>query len=81
MICIKNFVTERAVDFITILFFVCYYMEQIAHLNESNEELRMKQWCLYLHSSFPFFQDYATKAEIIWSYYHLSSEDQNKKNI
>ena len=24
-------------------------------LNESNEELRMKQWCLYFHSSFPFF--------------------------
>ena len=37
-------------------------------LNESNKELRMKQWCLYLHSSFPFFQDYAIKAEIIGSY-------------
>ena len=24
-------------------------------MNESNEELRMKQWCLCLHSSFPFF--------------------------
>ena len=22
-------------------------------LNESNEKLRMKQWCLYFHSSFP----------------------------
>ncbi len=50
-------------------------------LNKSNEELKMKQWCLYLHSSFSFFQDYAIKAEIIWSYYHLSSEDQNKKNV
>ena len=39
-------------------------------LNESKEELRMKQWCLYLYSSFPFFQDCAIKAEIIWSYYH-----------
>ena len=53
--------------------------------NESNEELKMKQ-CLYLHTSFPFFvclfcQDYATKAEIHLSYYHLSSEDQNKKNV
>ena len=27
------------------------------------------------------FQDYAIKAEIIWSYYDLSSEDQNKKNV
>ena len=33
-------------------------------LNESNEKLRMKQWCLYFHSSFPIFQDYAVKAEI-----------------
>ena len=30
---------------------------------------------------FSIFQDYAIKAEIIWSYYHLSSEDQNKKNV
>ena len=31
---------------------------------------------------FSFFQDYAIKAEIIWSYYHLSSEDQkNNKNF
>ena len=30
---------------------------------------------------FSFFQDQAIKAEIIWSYYHLSSEDQNKKNV
>ena len=36
-------------------------------LNKSNEELRMKQWCLYLHSSFPFFQDIAIKVDIIWS--------------
>ena len=43
-------------------------------MNESNEELNMKQWCF-----FSFFQDYAIKAEIIWSYYHLFSEDQNKK--
>ena len=50
-------------------------------LNESNEELRLKQGCLYLHSSFPFFRDYTIKAEIIWSYYYLSSEDQNKKNV
>ena len=50
-------------------------------LNKSNEELRMKQWCLYLHGSFPFFQDYAVKAEVIWSAYHLSLEDQNKKNV
>ena len=28
-----------------------------------------------------FFEDYAIKAEIIWSYYHLSLEDQNKKNV
>ena len=26
-----------------------------------------------------FFQDYAIKAEIIWSYYHLSSEDKKKE--
>ena len=49
---------------------MCYYMEQIAHCHWTK---------LYLHSSFPFFQDYAIKAEIIWSYYHLSSEDQNKR--
>ena len=61
------------------IFFMCYYKDQITHTK--NEELRMKQWCLYLHSSFPFFQDYAIKAEIIYSYYHLSSEDQNKKNV
>ena len=28
-----------------------------------------------------FSQDYAIKAEIVWSYYHLSLEDQNKKNV
>ena len=27
------------------------------------------------------FQDHAIKAEIIWSYYHLFWEDQNKKNV
>ncbi len=59
----------------------CAVIRANSPLNESNEELRMKQWCLYLHSSFPFFQDYAIRAEIIWSYYHLSSEDQNKKNV
>ena len=50
-------------------------------LNESSEELRMKQWCLYLHTSFTFFQDYAIKAEIIWSYCRLTLEDPNKKNV
>ena len=49
-------------------------------LNESNEELRIKQWCLCLHGAFPFFQDYAIKAEIICSYYHLSLEDKKTKN-
>jgi len=39
----------------------------------------MKQWYLYLQSSFPFFRDYAIKEEIIWSYYHLSSEDKKEK--
>ena len=35
-------------------------------LNESNEELKMKQWYLYFRSSFPVFppQDYAIKAVI-----------------
>ena len=35
-------------------------------LNESNEELRMKQWHLYFHTFFSSFcpQDYAIKAEI-----------------
>ena len=60
----------------------CAIMDQVAHsVNGTNEELRMKQWCLYLHSSFPFFQDYAIKAEVIWSYYHLSSEDQIKNKV
>ena len=60
------------------------HMDQVAHSeNGTNEELRMKQWCLYLHSSFPgfFSQDYAIKAEVIWSYYHLSSEDQIKNKV
>ena len=38
----------------------------------------------FFSSSFSLFsssQNYAVKAEIIWSYYHLSSEDQNKKNV
>jgi len=26
-------------------------------------------------------QNYAIKIEIIWSFYHLFSEDQNKKNV
>ena len=26
----------------------------ISKLNKSNEELKMKQWCLYFHISFPF---------------------------
>ena len=30
---------------------------------------------------FSIFQDYAINAEIIWSYYRLCSEDQNKKNV
>ena len=30
---------------------------------------------------FSFFQDYVIKAEIIWSYYHLSSEDKKKKVV
>ena len=62
----------------------CATMDQVAHsVNGTNEEMRMKQWCLYLHSSFSVFfsQDYAIKAEVIWSYYHLSSEDQNKNNV
>ena len=63
---------------------MCYYMSE-SPLNESKGDLRMKHWCLYLHSSFPFCccfsQDYAIKAEIISSYYHLSLEHQNKKNI
>ena len=29
-------------------------IEANSPLNESNEELRMKQWCLYLHNSFRF---------------------------
>ena len=61
---------------------MCYYKEQShSPLNESNKELRMKQCCLYLHILFHFFVDYAIKVEIIWSYYHLPSEDQNKKNV
>ena len=58
--------------------FFCANRKSIHSLN--NEELRMKQWYSYLHSSFPFFQDYAIKAEIIWINYHLSSEEQNKQN-
>ena len=49
-------------------------------MNESNEKLRTKLF-LYLHSSIPYFQDYAIKAQIVWSYYHLSSEDQNKEHL
>ena len=49
-------------------------------MNESNEELRMDSGVLDFHSCL-CFQDYAIKAEIIGSYYHLSSEDQNKKNV
>ena len=30
---------------------------------QSNKELRIKQWCLYFDSSFLFFQDCAIKAE------------------
>ena len=43
-------------------------------LNESNKELRMKLWCF-----FSFFPDYAIKAELIWCYYHLSSEDKKEE--
>ena len=50
-------------------------------LNQSNKELRMKQWGIYFHSSFPFFQDYAIKAETDLELHHSSSEDQNKKNV
>ena len=32
--------------------------------NESSEELKMEQWCLYFHSSFSLFQDYSINAEI-----------------
>ena len=52
-------------------------------LNEINKELRMKQWCLYFYSSFSLFSRdkiMQSKLKQIWSYYHLSSEDQNKKN-
>ena len=49
-------------------------------LNESNEELRMKQYVVFVfHSScFDFFKIMQSKQRQIWSYYHLSSEDQNK---
>ena len=37
-------------------------------LNESNEEMRIEQWCLYFHSIFPFLfvfsQGFAIKAEL-----------------
>ena len=56
---------------------MCYYISCARPLNESNEELRMKQWCLYLHSSFPFFKIMQSKRQ---SYYHyLSSEDKKEK--
>ena len=32
-------------------------------------------------SFFSFSKIMQSKAEIIWSYYHLSSEDRNKKNV
>ena len=33
-------------------------------LNESNEELRFKQWCSNFKSSFPYFKNYAINAEM-----------------
>ena len=47
-------------------------------LNESNEELRMKQWCLYLHSSFPFSRLRHQSRDNL-SYYHLSSEGKKER--
>jgi len=81
MICIKSFVIERAVDFITILSFMCYYMEQIAHWMKAMKNWEWNNGVYIFIVLSRFFQDYAIKAEIIWIYYHLSSEDQNKKNI
>ena len=47
-------------------------------LNKSSEELRMKQWCWYFHSSFQLFKIMQSKQRWHWSSYHLSLEDQNR---
>ena len=33
-------------------------------LNESNEELRFRQWCSYFNRSFPYFLNYTISAEM-----------------
>ena len=67
-----------AIIWIVHAFFHVLLYGSISQLNKSNEELKMKQWCLYFHISFPFFvlffvclfvclfvfQDYASKAEM-----------------
>ena len=52
---------------------MCYFMEQ----NQQRAENETVPGIYISH----FFQDYAIKSETIGSYYHLSSEDQNKKNV
>ena len=51
---------------------------------ERKQQRTENETVVFISSSFFsnfFSQDYAIKAEIIWSYYHLFSEDQNKKNV
>ena len=69
-----------AIIWIVHAFFHVLLYGSISQLNKSNEELKMKQWCLYFHISFPFvvvvvFKIMQAKQRCIWSYYHLSSED------
>ena len=44
-----------AIIWIVHAFFHVLLYGSISQLNKSNEELKMKQWCLYFHISFPFF--------------------------
>ena len=59
-----------------------YYKEQIARWTKATKNWEWNSgvyiFIVFLFLCFlTFFQDYAVKAEIIWSYYHLSSEDKH----
>ena len=60
---------------------MCCYKEQIAHSMKAMKNWEWNSGVYIFIVLFHFFQDDAIKVEIIWSYYHLSSEDQNKKNV
>ena len=64
---------------------MCYYKEPFERKQRRTENETVvfisSQFFSYFFKLFFLKIMQSGKEEIIWSYYHLSSEDQNKKNV